>query len=96
MLNQTAFIKGRYIMEGVSVLHEVLNDVHKKRKSGVLFKIDFEKAFDKVKWPFSYQSIQVKGFPTQWIDLVMKIVTNGKVGLILMEKLVHISQHIKA
>jgi hypothetical protein len=49
MLNQTTFIKGRYIMEGVSGIHEVLNDVHKKRKSGVLFKIDFEKAFDKIK-----------------------------------------------
>jgi hypothetical protein len=52
MLNQTTFINGIYIMEGVIFLHVVLNDVHKKRKSGVLFKIDFEKAFDKVKWPF--------------------------------------------
>jgi hypothetical protein len=50
LLNQTAFIKGRYIMEGVNILHEILNDTHTKRKkSGLLFKIDFENAFDKVK-----------------------------------------------
>jgi hypothetical protein len=35
-------------MEGVNVLHKVLNDIHTNKKSRVLFKIDFEKAFDKV------------------------------------------------
>ena len=29
---QTAFIKGKYIMEGVCVLHEVLNDLHTKKR----------------------------------------------------------------
>ena len=78
---QTAFLKGRYIMEGVCVLHEVLNDLHVKNKSGVLFKIDFEKAFDKIKWPFLYQILEQKGFPSEWIDMVMKIVTSGEVGI---------------
>jgi hypothetical protein len=39
-------------MVGVNVLHEILNDTHEKKKYGVLFKIAFEKAFDKVKWYF--------------------------------------------
>jgi hypothetical protein len=30
---------------------------------------------------FLYQSMEVKGFPTQWMDLVMKTVTSGKVGI---------------
>ena len=42
-LVQTAFLKGRYIMEGVNVLHEVLNDLHKKKKPGVLFKLTLRK-----------------------------------------------------
>ena len=29
--NQTAFIRGRYIMEGVVALHEALNTIHKKK-----------------------------------------------------------------
>jgi hypothetical protein len=81
LLNQTAFIKGRYIMEGVNVLREIFNDTHKKKKSGVLFKIDFEKAFDKVKWHFLYQSMEAKGLPSKMIDLIMKTVTSGKVGI---------------
>jgi hypothetical protein len=45
---QTAFIPGRNIMEGVVILHETIHDLHRKKKSGVIFKIDFEKAYDKV------------------------------------------------
>jgi hypothetical protein len=45
------FIPGRNIMEGVVILHEIIHELHKKKKqSGVIFKIDFEKVYDKVKW----------------------------------------------
>lgn len=40
-LNQTAFIKNRYIMEGVVTLHDILNSIHQKKQAGILFKIDF-------------------------------------------------------
>jgi hypothetical protein len=46
--NQTAFIKGKNILEGVVVLHEVIHEFRRSGKRGVLFKIDFEKAYDKV------------------------------------------------
>jgi hypothetical protein len=53
-LNQTAFIKNRYIMEGVVTMHEFLNSIHQKKQAGILFKIDFEKAYDNIKWSFVY------------------------------------------
>jgi hypothetical protein len=34
LLNETSFIKGRYIMEGVNILHEILNDTHMKKVWG--------------------------------------------------------------
>lgn len=46
---QIAFLKGRYIMERVLTLHETLHELHRKKKSRILFKVDFEKAYDKVK-----------------------------------------------
>ena len=45
----TAFLPGRNIMEGAVILHETLHELHTKKQDGVIFKIDFEKAYDKVK-----------------------------------------------
>jgi hypothetical protein len=46
---QTAFVKGRNILEGVVILYEVIHELKRTGGKGVLFKIDFEKAYDKVK-----------------------------------------------
>ena len=43
---------GRHILVGIVVLHEMLHEIHSKKLDGVIFKVDFEKAYDKVKWPF--------------------------------------------
>jgi hypothetical protein len=36
----------------------------------MLFKVDFEKAYGKIKWPFVYQMLKLKGFPNAWGDLI--------------------------
>jgi hypothetical protein len=50
--SQTAFMPGRNIVEGVVVLHETIHELHKKKGNGVILKLDFEKAYDKVNWTF--------------------------------------------
>ena len=60
---QSAFMPGRYILEGVVILHETLHELHKKKMNGVILKLDFEKAYDKVKWSFLQQTQRMKGFP---------------------------------
>jgi hypothetical protein len=45
-------MSGCHILEGVVVLHEAIHEIHRKKLDGVLFKIDFEKAYDKVRWDF--------------------------------------------
>jgi hypothetical protein len=79
--SQTAFIKGRFILDGVVCLHEILNDIHKNKSDGVLFKIDFEKAFDKIKWPFLLQILEMKGLPNKFNDWIMNAVSIGKVTI---------------
>jgi hypothetical protein len=79
--SQTAFLKGRYILEGVVTMHETLNEIHREKSSGVLFKIDFEKAFDKVKWSFLLQVLEMKGFPPIWNDWMLKAVRGGRVAI---------------
>jgi hypothetical protein len=52
--SQYGFIKNRYTMDGVISLNEILHEVKRKNQSGVVLKIDFEKAYDKVNWHFLY------------------------------------------
>jgi hypothetical protein len=46
---QSTFMSGRHILEGVVVLHETIHELHRRKMDGVIFKINFEKAYDKVK-----------------------------------------------
>ncbi|GAU46303.1 hypothetical protein TSUD_283280 [Trifolium subterraneum] len=67
---QSAFLPQRQILDGVVVLNEII-DLAKKRKDGcLLFKVDFERAYDTLKWMRacifeSSMSILVNGSPTE-------------------------------
>jgi hypothetical protein len=76
---QTGFIKGRNILEGVLVLHEVIHELKRSKGKGLIMKIDFEKAYDRVRWDFLEQVMRGKGFPPDWNNWVMQTVRGGKV-----------------
>ena len=46
--NQSAFLKGGYILESVVTAHEVLHSIDSSKRQGLVLKLDYEKAFDKV------------------------------------------------
>lgn len=47
-----AFMPGRDILEGVIVLHKTIHELHKEKMNNLILKLNFEKVYDKVKWPF--------------------------------------------
>ena len=65
-LTQTTFVPGRNIMEGAVILHETIHELHTKEQNGVIFKIGFEKSYDKVKWDFLQKTLRMKGFDPKW------------------------------
>lgn len=65
---QTAFIPGRFILEGCVIIHEVLHELRIKNLEGIILKIDFEKAYDKVKWDFLFEVMEKKRFPPKWFS----------------------------
>jgi hypothetical protein len=86
---QSAFMPGRHILEGVVVLHESIHELHRKKLDGVLFKIDFEKAYDKVKWPFLQQVLRMKGFNEIWCNRIKQYVQGGSVGIRVNDDIGH-------
>lgn len=61
-------MQGRNIVDGVVILHETVHEMHWKNMSAVVLKLDFEKAYDKVKWSFLQQTLKMEGFSDKWIE----------------------------
>jgi hypothetical protein len=78
---QPAFMQGRNILDGVVTLHETIHEMHRKKLNGVILKIDFEKAYDKVKWYFLQQTLRIKGFSDEWRTLINNFVSGGSVAI---------------
>jgi hypothetical protein len=53
-------------LEGVVVLHETIHELHRDKMDGVLLKINFEKAYDKVNWSFIQHVMRMQGFHPKW------------------------------
>jgi mannosylglycoprotein endo-beta-mannosidase len=87
-----AFMPGRHILEGVLILHETIHELHRKKLDGVLFKIDFEKAYDKVKWPFLQKVMHMKGFDPKWCQWIENFITHGRVGIRFNDDIGHYFQ----
>jgi hypothetical protein len=45
---QSGFIKNKNIMDGVMALHEILHDTRIKKRDGLVLKLDFENAYEKI------------------------------------------------
>ena len=61
-MHQSAFIKKRDIADGVLSLHELMHHCHVKKRTGIVLKLDFEKAYDKVNWDFLIECHRARGF----------------------------------
>lgn len=62
---QGAFVRNRQIRDAVLVANEVVDETRMK-KNGLVFKIDFEKAYDHVEWSFLDFVLEKKGFGLRW------------------------------
>jgi hypothetical protein len=46
--SQTVFLPCRNNMKRAVILHEKVHKLHTKKQTGIIFRIDFEKAYDKI------------------------------------------------
>ncbi|GJT36740.1 putative RNA-directed DNA polymerase, eukaryota, reverse transcriptase zinc-binding domain protein [Tanacetum coccineum] len=63
---QSAFIKGRNILDGPLILNEVMAWYRKRKKELMVFKVDFEKAFDSLRWDYLDMIMGKLGIGHKW------------------------------
>ena len=56
--DQTGFLKGRFIGENIRLIDSIIQYATEKNIPGLLLFIDFEKAFDSLKWPFIHDTLR--------------------------------------
>ena len=54
--------------------------------------MDFEKAYDKVKWPFLQQALRMKGFDSAWRNQIDALTQKGSVGIKVNDDVGHYFQ----
>ena len=62
---QGTFVQERQILDVVLIANEIVDEKRRSGKEGVVFKIDFEKAYDHVSWDF-LDHVSEKGFDPSW------------------------------
>ncbi|WOH13938.1 hypothetical protein DCAR_0933451 [Daucus carota subsp. sativus] len=81
--HQTAFIKGRQITDGILITSELVALLKNQKTSGLIFKIDFEKAFDRVKWDYVYETLSSMNFGSRWITWIQKLFESSRISVLV-------------
>jgi len=61
-INQSAFIVDHNIIYDFMIANELVSDLKKQKATGLIFKIDFHKAFDSVSWDYLDDIMGYMGF----------------------------------
>ncbi len=75
-LNQTGFIKGRYINDTVRSIYDIIDYCKLTSTEGVLLMIDFEKAFDSLEWDFLFRTLTEMNFGQSFINWIKLFYNN--------------------
>lgn len=81
--NQSAFLKGRNILDGVVVINEVSDHARRRHQKGILFKVNFEKAYDSVSWKFLDHMLGRLGFNEKWRQWISECLCSSSVSVLV-------------
>nr|GFA51416.1 RNA-directed DNA polymerase, eukaryota [Tanacetum cinerariifolium] len=74
---QSDFVANHQILDGHFILNELLSWCKFKKLNGMIFKVDFEKAFDSVKWEYLDETLKAFGFGSKWHNWISSCLNNA-------------------
>jgi hypothetical protein len=67
--------------EGALALHEIAHELRVGKQEGLLLKLDFEKAYDRVNWDFLQEILLRKGFSARVVHRLLQLVKGGQTAI---------------
>ena len=61
-VSQSVFLKCRGMLDSVLVANEVVEELRRSERRGLCLKVDYEKAYDSLRWNFLLYMLQRPGF----------------------------------
>lgn len=80
---QSAFLDGRYILDGVVVVSQLVDLAKRNNEECLLFKVDFDKAFDCISWNVLFYMMERFGFNPGWIKWMNACICSSSLSLLV-------------
>ena len=71
------------MLDSVLILNEVIHEVNPKKKASVVFKVDFEKAYDSVNWDFLLYMMDRMNFCKKWSQWIKGCLNSSTVSVLV-------------
>nr|GEV41986.1 RNA-directed DNA polymerase, eukaryota [Tanacetum cinerariifolium] len=80
---QTVFLPNRQILDGLFIINELLSWCKHKKQQSMVFKVDFAKAYDSVRWDFLKDVLSAFGFGPKWCSWIHSCLHSGMASVLL-------------
>ncbi|XP_057432616.1 secreted RxLR effector protein 78-like [Lotus japonicus] len=82
-VNQFAFLGERNMMDSVLIVNEIVDEAKRKKKPTIIFKVDYEKAYDSVRWDFLLYMLRRMNFCDKWIKWIRGCLESNSVSVLV-------------
>ncbi|GJW88814.1 RNA-directed DNA polymerase, eukaryota [Tanacetum coccineum] len=80
---QSAFVADRQILDGPFILNDLIQWCKSKKKQAMIFKVDFEKAFDSVRWDYLDDVLKKFGFGNRWCSWIQSCLRSSRASILV-------------
>eukprot|EP00253_Pinus_taeda_P026017 PITA_26017 len=82
---QTSFVEGRQILDGLVVTQEVIHSLKFKKQKGMMIKLDLSKAYDRLSWKYLEKVLESFGFNRRWIGWIHSMISSPNFSILVNE-----------
>nr|GFB03262.1 RNA-directed DNA polymerase, eukaryota [Tanacetum cinerariifolium] len=79
----SAFLPNRQILDGPFIINEILSRCKVKHQKTLLFKVDFAKAYDSIRWDYMDDVLNSFGFGSKWRSWIRGCLSMGKMSILV-------------